>query len=66
VVDVTGVEDAGAVLRFLVQSAQRRCAAREIAMDVVTAGGDATSGAGLSGSARQPLEHGRQTFAGRP
>lgn len=59
VVDLTRVEEAGAVVRFLVQSAQRRSAARDIAMDVVGVGGDATAGAGLSGSARQP-----QTVAG--
>ena len=63
VVDLAGVEDPGAVLRFLVQSAQRRCAARDIAMDVVGAAGEATAGAGSPAHARQPLEHGRQTFA---
>ncbi|WP_456844465.1 PAS and ANTAR domain-containing protein [Cellulomonas sp. P5_C6] len=65
VVDLSGVEDAGAVLRFLVQSAQRRCAARDIAVDVVGAAGE-TVGAGLSARARQPLEHSRQTVATHP
>jgi hypothetical protein len=37
VLDLSEVEDAGAVVRFVVQSAQRRSAARNVAMEVVGA-----------------------------
>jgi hypothetical protein len=60
VVDLSGVEDAGAVVRFVVQAAQRRSAARDVALEIIGAGRTASP---VGGSRASSASHGRQSLA---
>ena len=65
-VDLTDVPQVGAAARDVLRAAQRRCAAREITMEIIGAGSD-RSGDGQPGAVPQavvalgPQPHGRPT-----